>query len=390
MNIYKILTLISLLVISHLSFAEYRDNNYQARLQDVMKARKLMDKKRERDKINDLAQELAQEMVIIDTHLDTPIQLYMQQDKNGFYEDITKKSSLHFDFDRAVSGGLNVPFFVIFTPPSAEEKGTAFEMAKDLIKILEDIMNKNPGKFRLVKSPEEITNEKNIMQVVYGMENGAPIESKLSNIKLFSDMGINYITLAHSKSNHISDSSYDENKNWGGLSPFGRKVVAEMNKQGVMIDISHVSDAAFYEVLRLTKTPVIASHSSLRHFVPGFERNVSDDMLRELAKNRGVIQICFGSEFIAEKKKYPNLVVTVKDVADHIDRVKKLVGIDHVGIGSDYDGWRNFPVGLEDTSTYPNLIRELLNRDYTKEEIEKVFGGNLLRVWREVKKFSKS
>ena len=390
MNIYKILTLISLLVIPHLSFAEYRDINYQARLQDVMKARKLMDKKRERDKINDLAQELAQEMVIIDTHLDTPIQLYMQQDKNGFYEDITKKSSLHFDFDRAVSGGLNVPFFVIFTPPSAEEKGTAFEMAKDLIEILEDIMNKNPGKFRLVKSPEEITNEKNIMQVVYGMENGAPIESKLSNIKLFSDMGINYITLAHSKSNHISDSSYDENKNWGGLSPFGRKVVAEMNKQGVMIDISHVSDAAFYEVLKLTKTPVIASHSSLRHFVPGFERNVSDDMLRGLAKNGGVIQICFGSEFIAEKKKYPNLVVTVKDVADHIDRVKELVGIDHVGIGSDYDGWRNFPVGLEDTSTYPNLIRELLNRDYTKEEIEKVFGGNLLRVWREVKKFSKS
>jgi len=390
MNIYKILILISLLVIPHLSFAEYRDNNYQARLQDVMKARKLMDKKRERDKINDLAQELAKEMVIIDTHLDTPIQLYMQQDKNGFYEDITKKSSLHFDFDRAVSGGLNVPFFVIFTPPSAEEKGTAFEMAKDLIKILEDIMNKNPGKFRLVKSPEEITNEKNIIQVVYGMENGAPIESKLSNIKLFSDMGINYITLAHSKSNHISDSSYDANKNWGGLSPFGRKVVAEMNKQGVMIDISHVSDAAFYEVLRLTKTPVIASHSSLRHFVPGFERNVSDDMLRELAKNGGVIQICFGSEFIAEKKKYPNLVVTVKDVADHIDRVKKLVGIDHVGIGSDYDGWRNFPVGLEDTSTYPNLIRELLNRDYTKEEIEKVFGGNLLRVWREVKKFSES
>ena len=390
MIILRTITLICFLLISHLSFTEYRDKNYQARLQDVMKARKLMDKKRERDKINNLAQELAQEMIIIDTHLDTPIQLYMQQSKNGFYEDITKASSLHFDFDRAVSGGLNVPFFVIFTPPSAEEKGTAFEMAKDLIQILEDIMNKHPSKFRLVKSPEEITNEKGVMQVVYGMENGAPIESKLSNIKVFSDMGINYITLAHSKSNHISDSSYDSNKNWGGLSPFGRKVVAEMNKQGVMIDISHVSDAAFYEVLKLTKTPVIASHSSLRHFVPGFERNVSDDMLRELAKNEGVIQICFGSEFIAEKKKYPNLVVTVKDVADHIDRVKELVGIDHVGIGSDYDGWRNFPVGLEDTSTYPNLIKELLNRNYTKEEIEKIFGGNLLRVWREVKKFSES
>jgi membrane dipeptidase len=228
------------------------------------------------------------------------------------------------------------------------------------------------------------------MQVVYGMENGAPIESKLSNIKLFSDMGINYITLAHSKSNHISDSSYDENKNWGGLSPFGREVVAEMNKQGVMIDISHVSDAAFYEVLSLTKTPVIASHSSLRHFVPGFERNVSDDMLRELAKNEGVIQICFGSEFIAEKKKYPKLVVTIQDVADHIDRVKNLVGVDHVGIGSDYDGWRNFPIGLEDTSTYPNLIEELLKRNYSIEEIKQIFGGNLLRVWREVKKYSES
>ena len=349
-----------------------------------------MDRKRERDEIKDLAQELAQEILIIDTHIDTPIQLYIQQDKNGSYEDITKPSSLHFDFDRAVSGGLNVPFFVIFTPPSAEEKGTSFKMAEELIQILESIMNKNPDKFRLVKSPEEITNDKNIMQVVYGMENGAPIESKLSNIKLFSDMGINYITLAHSKSNHISDSSYDENKNWGGLSPFGREVVAEMNKQGVMIDISHVSDAAFYEVLRLTKTPVIASHSSLRHFVPGFERNVSDDMLRELAKNEGVIQICFGSEFIAEKKKYPKLVVTVQDVADHIDRVKNLVGIEHVGIGSDYDGWRNFPVGLEDTSTYPNLIEELLKRNYSKEEIKQIFGGNLLRVWRKVKKFSES
>ena len=389
MTLIKFLTVICFLLIPPLSFTENQDKNYQARLQDVMKARKLMDKKRQRDEIKDLAQELAQEIIIIDTHLDTPIQLYMQQDKNGTYEDITKKTSLHFDYERALSGGLNVPFFVIFTPPSAEDKGTAFKMANEIIQILEDIKKKSPNKFRLVKSPDEITNNKSVMQIVYGMENGAPIESKLSNIELFSDMGISYITLAHSKSNHISDSSYDENKNWGGLSPFGREVVAEMNKQGVMIDISHVSDAAFYEVLRLTKTPVIASHSSLRHFVPGFERNVSDDMLKELAKNGGVIQICFGSEFIAEKRKYPDLVVTVEDVADHIDRVKQLVGIDYVGIGSDYDGWRNFPVGLEDTSTYPNLIEELLKRNYTKEEIKKVFGENLLRVWRAVENYSK-
>lgn len=390
MKTFKTLSFLFLLVISPISISDDSDQNYQARLQDVMHARKLMNKKRERDNLEKQAIELAQELTIIDTHLDTPIQLYMQKNKDGSYEDISRPTSLHFDYERALSGGLNVPFFVIFTPPSAEEKGTAFSMAQELILILEDIMNKNPKKFRLIKSPEEISDDKSLMHVVYGMENGAPLEKKLSNIKLFSDLGINYITLAHSKSNHISDSSYDENKNWGGLSPFGRKVVPEMNKQGVMIDISHVSDAAFYEVLELTKTPVIASHSSLRYFVPGFERNVSDDMLKKLALNGGVIQICFGSEFIAEKKKYPELVVTVEDVADHIDRVKNLVGIDHVGIGSDYDGWRNFPVGLEDTSTYPNLIKELLKRNYSKSEIKKILGGNLLRVWAEVENYSKS
>ena len=174
MTLVKYLTLISFLLISPLSFSESQKKNYQARLQDVMKARKLMDRKRDRDEIKDLAQQLSQEILIIDTHIDTPIQLYMQQDKNGSYEDITKASSLHFDYDRAVSGGLNVPFFVIFTPPSAEEKGTAFEMAEELIQILEDIMEKNPNKFRLVKSPEEITNDKDVMQVVYGMEISIP------------------------------------------------------------------------------------------------------------------------------------------------------------------------------------------------------------------------
>ena len=136
MTIIKFLTLISFLLISPLSFSESQEKNYQARLQDVMKARKLMDRKRERDEIKDLAQELAQEILIIDTHLDTPIQLYMQQNKNGSYEDITKASSLHFDFDRAISGGLNVPFFVIFTPPSAEEKVQPLKWLKKLFRFL--------------------------------------------------------------------------------------------------------------------------------------------------------------------------------------------------------------------------------------------------------------
>ena len=338
--------------------------------------------------LDEKANDLAQELTIIDTHIDTPIQLFMQKEKKGVIEDITLDTSLHFDFQRATAGGLNVPFFVIFTPPSSEEKGNSFEMANEIIRMMNDVIKKNPEKFSFVRSPEEAIKVDGKILVAYGMENGSPIEGKLSNLEYFQKLGINYITLAHGKSNHLSDSSYDENKRWGGLSPFGRKVVAEMNRLGIMIDISHVSDAAFYEVLELSKVPVIASHSSLRHFVPGFERNVSDDMLKKLAKNGGVIHICFGSEFIAEKKKYPDLVVTVADVANHIDRVRDLVGVDHVGIGSDYDGWRNFPVGLEDVSSYPNLIKELLKRNYSKNDIEKIFGGNLLRVWKEVIKNS--
>ena len=212
---------------------------------------------------------------------------------------------------------------------------------------------------------------------------------------------------------------------WKGLSPFGEKVVAEMNKVGIMVDISHVSDSAFYDVIKIVKAPVIASHSSCRFYTPGFQRNMSDDMIKALGKNGGVIQINFGASFLdsaarintvlrdslekilSEKKltsadaeaqpiieqfgkQHKELYSGVERVVDHIDHVVKLAGIDHVGIGSDYDGvGDSLPLGLKDVSQYPNLIAELLKRGYSPVDIEKICSGNLFRVWNKVIEVSK-
>jgi membrane dipeptidase len=254
-----------------------------------------------------------------------------------------------------------------------------------------------------------------------GMENGSPIERKLENVQYWHDRGIRYITLTHSKDNHICDSSYDTTGTWNGLSPFGEQVVREMNRVGIMVDISHVSDSTFWQVMEMTDVPCIASHSSCRKFTPGFERNMNDDMIRRLAENNGVMQINFGSTFldgniskqldekraeltrlleekglsyydeeaqpVIDKFQEENevLMADVKTVADHIDHVVSLVGVDHVGFGSDYDGVGDtLPTGLKDVSQYPNLIYELLQRGYTESDIEKICYKNVWRVWQAV------
>jgi len=254
------------------------------------------------------------------------------------------------------------------------------------------------------------------------MENGSPIEGDLANLQYFFDRGIRYITLAHGLSNHISDSSYDDNRQWGGLSDFGFEVVNEMNRLGIMVDISHVSDAAFRDVMEITAAPAIASHSSARHFTPGWERNIDDDMIVRLAENGGVVMINYGSAFLTraaneyntarsdafkayrqehgieetretrvafnagyEKIHGPYPYATLDETLDHFDHVVQLTSIDHVGIGTDYDGvGDSLPIGLKDVSSYPNLVEGLLRRGYGEDEIKKILGGNLLRVWREV------
>ena len=306
-----------------------------------------------------------------------------------------------------------------------ENKGTSKTTAKNLISLVEDLVKKNPDKFALAYSVADVTKQFNtgVISFPMGMENGSPIEGKIENLKYFYDKGIRYITLAHSKSNHISDSSYDENKRWNGLSPFGKKVVEEMNRLGIMVDISHVSDSAFYQVLEISKAPAIASHSSCRYFTPGWERNMSDEMIKKLAEKGGVIQINFGSSFLKKDIREKSSAVysyisnyvsrnkltpkeekefrtkyyaehnpgyaSVKDVVAHIDHVVKLVGIDYVGLGSDFDGvGDSLPEGLKDVSQYPNLIYELLKAGYSEKDIEKICSGNILRVWSEVEKIA--
>ncbi|MEM7351797.1 MAG: dipeptidase [Acidobacteriota bacterium] len=363
------------------------------------------------------AARLAQELLIIDTHVDVPYRLYEEM------EDISMRTAKgDFDYPRAKAGGLDAPFMSIYVAADYEDNG-AKEHADKLIDMVEKFEADWPDKFAVAHSRADVQAAFAAGKIALplGLENGAPIEGDLDNLRHFAERGIRYITLAHSKSNHICDSSYDTERKWDGLSPFGRELVAEMNRLGVMIDISHVSDAAFYQVMDLTQAPVIASHSSVRHFTPGFERNMDDDMIRRLAEGGGVIHINYGSAFLTQEAnaqgfgrwravgqfreennleaddervaefeaKYleenPPVFADVSDVVAHIDHVVQLVGIDHVGLGSDFDGVGDtLPTGLKDASELPNLIQALLEKGYSEDDIAKICSGNVLRVWKAV------
>lgn len=363
-------------------------------------------------------EELAQKYIIIDGHIDVPYRL-----RNN-WEDISEATeSGDFNYPRAVEGGLNAPFMSIYIPARYQETGGAKAVADSLINLVTGIADDHPDKFAIASSPDDIQQqfEEGLISLPMGMENGAPIGEELSNVAYFYDRGIRYITLAHSRDNKISDSSYDMSEDThDGLSDFGREVVREMNRLGIMVDVSHITDEAFFDVMEVTQAPVVATHSSCRHFTPGFERNMSDTLITRLAENDGVIMINFGSTFLdsASSNSSDNVRAqideeienrglepgseeaqefsetyfeenfkysTVEKVADHIDHVVELVGIDHVGLGSDYDGVGNtLPIGLKDVSEYPNLLDELLDRGYTEEEIQKICSGNIFRVWNRV------
>jgi len=372
--------------------------------------------------LKEQSQQIAKQYLITDTHIDVPYRLH------NHWDDVTGATEGgDFDYPRAVKGGLNLPFMSIYTPAEMEKEGGSYELANQLIDSVEAMAARAPDKFMLVYS---IADASKAMQsgrvgLAMGMENGSPLDHKIENIQFFADRGIRYITLAHGLSNQICDSSYDENRPWGGLSPFGREVIKEMNRVGIMVDISHVSDDAYWQTLKVVEVPVIASHSSARVYTPDFERNMSDEMIVALAKNGGVIQINWGSSFLTKKagdyskqrrkeqkawllengfeeegpeaekfkkdyrKRQPFPYATLAETVDHFDHVIKLVGVDHVGIGSDFDGvGDSLPIGLKDVSEYPNLVAEFLRRGYSEKDIAKILGGNLLRVWGEVEAFA--
>jgi len=360
------------------------------------------------------ADSLAQAHLIVDGHVDLPYRLMR------YMEDVGAETMGDTDFPRAKAGGLDAPFMSIYLPVELQDTpGASKARADSLIDLVESIASKNPDKFEVATSPEDVERIAGAGKVALpmGMENGSGMEDDIANVEYFYDRGIRYVTLTHAKHNRIGDSSYDdEEPRWNGLSPFGEEVIAEMNRLGVMVDISHVTDSTAYAVLEKTNKPVIASHSSCRHFTPDWERNISDDLLRAVGENGGVVMINFGSSFLKteyqdandpvreqieahlgengwaeddlqavayyDSVRTANPLGTVSDVADHIDRAVELAGIDHVGLGSDYDGVFSLPKNLQDVSTYPNLVAELLRRDYSDSDVRKILGGNALRVWR--------
>ena len=365
------------------------------------------------------AYELAHKFIITDGHIDVPWRL------NDGYEDLSIRTETgDFDYIRAKEGGLDAPFMSIYVPSSYQETGGAKEKADSLIDLVHQIANDHPNKFEVAYSVADVNRifGDDKIALPMGMENGAPILDDLSNVQYFYDRGIRYITLTHAKDNLICDSSYDTTATWGGLSPFGREVVKEMNRVGIMVDISHVTDDVINQVMDMTDVPVIASHSSCRHFTPGWERNMGDAEIKRLKDNGGVIQINYGSSFItrvsqdksktnsekieayakengledgdeifiayAKKVNEENpIYADITEVVDHIDRVVELAGIDHVGIGSDYDGvGDSLPYGLKDVTSYPNLIFHLLKRGYSENDIEKICYKNIWRVWSTVEK----
>src|SRR5690349_18799242 len=247
------------------------------------------------------AKELTHKYIVLDGHVDLPWRLDESRDPDGnVSEDVSHRTPKgDFDWERAREGGLSAPFMSIYVPSKYEDAG-AKKIADRLIDMVVGFSQKWPDKFALAKNPSEVRSNfaAGKISLAMGMENGSPIEHDLANVRHFYERGVRYITLTHSKDNHISDSSFDDKHTHKGLSEFGKQVVAEMNRVGIMVDVAHVSDDAFTQALEISKVPVIASHSSCRHFTPGFERNASDELIKALAKKNGVIQINFGSGFI--------------------------------------------------------------------------------------------
>ena len=353
-------------------------------------------------------------MFVLDSHCDTPSQILRLRDLS------IDNDHAHVDFPKLKRGGVDGAFFALYIPASMDDDPKkAYEYAMKLLDGVSCTLAANPSSAALALTESEAkTNQANgRFSVFIGLENASPIDG-VEKVKDMYDKGIRYITLCHSANNAICDSCAPEVKRWGGLSPLGKEVVAEMNRIGMLIDVSHVSDDTFYDVLKYSTQPVVATHSCCRALC-GHPRNMTDDMIKALAAAGGVIQINFyplfldsgfrkilnesgvsergeliESEFISNpadpvKRAAWNAVQdeimalprpSYRLIADHIDHVVSLVGIDHVGIGSDFDGIEVTPEGMEDVSMMPKLFDELRSRGYSDEDLCKIASGNFFRI----------
>jgi membrane dipeptidase len=373
------------------------------------------------------AEKIHASILTVDAHCDTPMEF-----SDPAFDLGVRSIDGCVDFPKMNEGGLNAEFFVIFTGQGPRNDSTYNKVHQQVLEIFNAInknVEKNSSIAEIATSPDDAYRLKKAGKIAafIGMENGFPIGKDITRIKEYYDLGARYITLAHTRNNDICDSSTDpagaEND---GLSTFGTKVVKEMNRIGMMVDISHISDKSFYDVLKVTSAPVLASHSSCRALC-GSPRNLSDDMLLALKENKGVIQICMLGNYLKTpepdpeldsklkelkdkygdydvlpdstkkivRKEFKNILKTyekpaaVKDVVDHIDHVVQVIGIDYVGIGTDFDGGGGVD-GCRTASEMKNITIELLRRGYSKSDITKIWGGNVMRVLRKVEEIGKN
>ncbi len=351
-------------------------------------------------------------MFVLDSHCDTPSQIHRLRDLRKDNE------RAQVDFPKLKKGGVDGAFFALYTSNSlSQERSEAY--VRELLRDVHDCLAANADIAALATSREEaLANQaKGLFSVFIGLENGQPIGKSLDALKEFYDGGVRYMTLTHAGNNEICDSCTSAPR-WHGLSPFGREAVAEMNRLGMLVDVSHISDESFWDVLKYSTKPVVATHSCCRALADR-PRNMTDEMIKALAAQGGVIQVNFYPAFLdADFARWFNesglsdWLDSVEDpfianpadpdlrdawlaalakaetyerpsytkIVDHIDHVVSLVGVDHVGLGSDFDGISITPSGLEDVSRMPLIFAELRRRGYGEDDIEKIAGGNLLRI----------
>jgi membrane dipeptidase len=326
--------------------------------------------------------------LLIDTHNDVTTYTVDGYDIGG-----PENPERHTSLKRLRQGGVGATFFAAYVSGSFAKEGRATHRALEMIDtVRRDIVERYPKDFLFARTAADIerARKEGRMAALIGIEGGAAIQDSLRLLRNFYDLGVRYMTLTHSASTGWAGSSGDAPRN-EGLSPFGKQVVREMNRLGMIVDISHVSDQTFRDVLEVSSAPPFASHSSCRALA-NTPRNMTDEMIAALAKKGGVIQINFYCGFIsqaavdARAAKQPMPQATLAQVVDHIDHAVKVAGVDAVGIGSDYDGIDCAPTGLEDASKFPNLTRALLERGYSAQDIHKIYGGNTLRLMRAVEK----
>lgn len=376
-------------------------------------------------KLTDEALRIHREALLIDGHNDLPWQFREKADLSFRKIDLRqsqKKLGLHTDIPRLVEGGVGAQFWAAFVPADTRKKGASVRMTLEQIDVIKRMVAAYPDTFEMAYTADDIVRvrKKGKIASLIGVEGGHSIDNSLGVLRMLYALGVRYMTLTHSETLDWADSATDEAKHHG-LTEFGEQVVREMNRLGMLVDISHVSAETMRHALRVTKAPLIASHSSA-YALADHPRNVPDDVLRLVKKNDGVVMVNFYSGFIVPeaarltrnmfemgrdlRKKYPEErefqaalkqwrkehpipAGSVHHVVDHIEHIIAVAGVDHVGLGSDFDGINSVPKQLEDVSCYPYITQELLNRGHGKEDILKILGGNLLRVLRRAEAVAK-